>query len=81
MVELRFDVERLAVERLAELFFAPARFVADLAELRLADDFFAAPREADLRAPPERLLERERFEDAFFAAAIGTPPELEWRCA
>jgi hypothetical protein len=82
----------LAVERLAVvLFLAVARFaedlLADLAVLRPAD-FLVAVRDAVLRAPVVRL-ELERFavddlrapdlaEDAFFVAAIGTPPELEW---
>ena len=97
---LRFAAPDFAVERLVVLLFlALERFMPDFAVLRLVD-FFAAERDAVLRAPPERLaLERvlELFVDeafraplrplvdfaveAFFVAAIGTPPELEWECA
>jgi hypothetical protein len=105
VLELRLAVALLAVERFAVvLFLAVARFAVDFEADLDADfaverpaDFFAAERDAVLRAPvervePERVLELfveaalraplrppvDFADEAFFVAAIGTPPELEW---
>ena len=85
-------VPALAVERFAVDFLAVVRFADDL----LADfaaprvDFFAAVREAVLRAPVERLV-LERFAvdlrapdlavDVFFVAAIGNSSKTGVECA
>ena len=83
----------LAVERFAvPVFLAVARFAVDLlADLAVPRaDFFAAVRDAVLRAPVERLV-LERFAvdlrapdlavDVFFVAAIGNSSKTGVECA